>query len=74
MVRIKRKRKKSASIGMLVAYYDDDKSEEKGGGGGRLLATYAPTSSCSTKRELMTDARDSPLSGHFLRRCEQCFV
>ena len=26
------------------------------------------------KRELMTDAQDSPLSGHFLRRCEQCFV
>ena len=76
MVRIKRKRKASASIGMLVAYHDDDKSEEneEEGVDGRLLATYATSSSCSTKRELMTDARDSPLSGHFLRRCEQCFV
>ena len=43
---------------------------------GRLLATYAPPSSClaSTKRVLMTDAQDSPLSGRFLLRCEQCFV
>ena len=40
------------------------------------MATYAPPSSClaSTKRVLMTDAQDSPLSGRFLLRCEQCFV
>ena len=42
---IRRKRK-------ALAYYDDDKSEEKEEEGveGRLLATYAPASSCPKKK------------------------
>ena len=64
------------SYNLCADHEDDDKiqKKEEAGEEGRLLATYAPGSCCRRKSELMTDAQDSPLSGRFLRRCEQCFV